>query len=203
MSPSAPSMAPLQRGQILGEAAQHLQHRFLVVEEHVAPHGRIGRGDAREVAEAAGRELDDLLVGHAFQVLGRIDDVVGDEMRHVAGDRQHHVVVLRRHDLDLRAERLPERLELVHRRRIGVRLRRQDAPAAVEQLRKARLRARLLGARDRMAGHEVHAVRHVRGHVAHDGGLHRADVRENGAGLADAARSLPQAARRRPPARRG
>ena len=35
-------------------------------------------------------------VGHALQVLGGVDDVVGDEVRHVAGDGEHQVVVLGR-----------------------------------------------------------------------------------------------------------
>ncbi len=36
------------------------------------------------------------------------DDVVGDEMRHVAGDGEHQIVVLRRHHLDIGAEPAPE-----------------------------------------------------------------------------------------------
>src|SRR5262249_26762610 len=59
----APADVALERRQVLAEAAEHLQHRLAVVEEDVAPHRRVGRGDAREVAEAAGRELDDLLLG--------------------------------------------------------------------------------------------------------------------------------------------
>ena len=43
-----------QRRHILIEAAEHFQHGFLVGEEDVAPHGRVGGGDAREIAEAAG-----------------------------------------------------------------------------------------------------------------------------------------------------
>src|SRR5579871_507738 len=48
----APADRPLKRGQVLVEPAQHLQHRFAVVEEDVAPHHRIGSGDAGKVAEA-------------------------------------------------------------------------------------------------------------------------------------------------------
>ncbi len=80
---------------ILVQAAQHLQHRVLVVEEDVAPHGRIGGGDAGEVAKAARRELDHLGLRHGLEVRGRADDVVGDEVGHVAGDGEHEVVVLR------------------------------------------------------------------------------------------------------------
>src|SRR3990170_7350540 len=48
----------LERGEILREAAEHLQDRLLVVEKHIAPHDGILGGDAGEVAEAAGGELD-------------------------------------------------------------------------------------------------------------------------------------------------
>src|SRR5262245_60532191 len=54
----APADGALQRGQILVEAAQHLQHRLAIVEEDVAPHDRVRSGDAGEVAEAGGGELD-------------------------------------------------------------------------------------------------------------------------------------------------
>ena len=113
----APADHPLQRRQILGEAAEHFEHRLLVVQEHVAPHRRIGGGDAGEVAKAAGRELDHLRARDLLEVGGGADDVVGDQVRHMAGDREHQVVVLRRHHLDIRADRLPERLHLSHRRR--------------------------------------------------------------------------------------
>ena len=52
----APADGALQRGQILAEALQHFEHRLAVVQEDVAPHHRIGGGDAGEVAEAAGRD---------------------------------------------------------------------------------------------------------------------------------------------------
>ena len=37
----APADRALQRGQILGEALEHLEHRLPVGEEHVAPHRRV------------------------------------------------------------------------------------------------------------------------------------------------------------------
>ena len=45
----------------------------------------------------------------SLQIGGGADDVVGDQMRHMAGDGEHDVVVLGRHGLDLGAERAPER----------------------------------------------------------------------------------------------
>ena len=60
--------------------------------------------------------------------------------------------------LDVAAQRLPERVELVDRGGIGAGQRRQDAPAAVEQVGEAGLGAGMLGAGDRMAGDEMHAV---------------------------------------------
>ena len=80
---------------ILVEAAEHLEDRVLVVQEDVAPHGRVGGGDAREIAKAAGRELDHLRLRDRLEIGRRADDVVGDEMRHVAGDGEDEIVVLR------------------------------------------------------------------------------------------------------------
>src|SRR6266481_724687 len=40
-----------QLGEVLVEGAEHLQDRFLVGKEHIAPHDRVGGGDAREVAK--------------------------------------------------------------------------------------------------------------------------------------------------------
>src|SRR3546814_1829970 len=40
-----PADRALQRRHVLGEALQHLQHRFLVGQEDVAPHRRVRRGD--------------------------------------------------------------------------------------------------------------------------------------------------------------
>ena len=101
----APADGALQGGQVLGEAAEHLQHRLAVVEEDVAPHDGIGGGDAGEVAEAAGGELDHLALGRVLQVGRRADDGVGDQMRQMRGDGQHPVVMAGLHDLDLAAER--------------------------------------------------------------------------------------------------
>ena len=97
--------------QVFLEFAQHLQHGVLVVQEHVAPHGRIGRGDAGEVAKAAGGELQHFGLGDALQFVGGADDGVGDQVRQVAGDGEHEVVVLGGHGFDIGAERLPERLQ--------------------------------------------------------------------------------------------
>src|SRR6185503_7594059 len=59
----APAYGALQSGQVLAESAEHLQHRLAVVEEDVAPHDRVRCGDAGEVAETGGGELDDLPLG--------------------------------------------------------------------------------------------------------------------------------------------
>src|SRR5271166_3280435 len=50
----APAHGARHRLRVLHEAREHLQQRLAVVEEHVAPHHRIGRGDAGEVAKARG-----------------------------------------------------------------------------------------------------------------------------------------------------
>ena len=114
----------------------------------------IGGGDAGEVAEAAGGEFDHLRLGDLLDVGGGADDVEGDQMRDVAGDGEHDVVVLGRHGLDRRAERAPQRRDLLDRFLVAPLAWGQDAPAAVEQLGEARVWTGMLGAGDRMAGDE-------------------------------------------------
>src|SRR5882672_2870164 len=58
-----------QLGEVLIEGAEHFQHRLLVGEKHVAPHGRVGSSDAGEVAKAAGGELDDLRRGDLSKLI--------------------------------------------------------------------------------------------------------------------------------------
>ena len=161
----APADRPLQRGQILGEAAEHLEHRLAIVEEDVAPHRRVGRGDAGEIAEAAGGELHHLRLGDGLEIGGGADDVVGDEMRHVAGDGEHEIVVLRRHHLDIGAERAPEGRERLDGGRIGAGRRRQDAPAVLEEFGEAGVGPGIFGAGDRMGRHEMNALRQMRAHL--------------------------------------
>ena len=93
---ASPSLRRIARvsSKILVEGAEHLQHRFLVGEEHVAPHRRIGGGDAGEVAKAAGGELDHFRRCHLLEFVGGADDGVGDQMRQVAGDREHQIVMV-------------------------------------------------------------------------------------------------------------
>ena len=91
----APADRPLQRGQVFRKPRQHFEDGVLVVQADVAPHGRVGGGKAREIAKARGRVFDDLGLGHRLQIVGRADDVVGDDVRQMRDDGQHHVVVLR------------------------------------------------------------------------------------------------------------
>ena len=163
--PVADAHRALQLAQVLEEAPEHFEHRLAVGEEHVAPHHRIARGNARKIAEAGGRELDHLGLRVRLEVGDRAHDVVGDEMRHVAGDREHHVVVLGVHHLDIGAERPPEAAQPLDRHRIDMRLRREHAPAVGEELGKARGRPRMLGARDRMRRDEMHVLRQQRRHA--------------------------------------
>ena len=172
-------MALCKAGEVFGEAAQDFEHRLLVVHEDVAPHGRVGGGDAGEVAEARGREFDDLFLRHALKIGNSADDVVGDQMRHVRRDRQHEVMMVRRHDLDEASAGFPIRLQLRDRFLVRVRERRQDRPAAVEQFGEARLGPGKFGAGDRVARDEVNVLRHMRADIADDGGLDRTGVGED------------------------
>jgi len=62
-----------------------------------------------------------------------------------------------RHELDIGAERAPERGKAFHRGSVGALRRREDAPAADEQLGEARVGTGMLGAGDRMGRDKMHA----------------------------------------------
>src|SRR6202047_3663871 len=53
-----------QLRQIFVKRAEHFQHCVLVGEKYVAPHGRIGRGNASKIAKAAGGKLEHFGRGH-------------------------------------------------------------------------------------------------------------------------------------------
>src|SRR5882762_9955728 len=74
----APADGALQVEQVFLEALQDLEHGLAVIQEHVAPHRRIGGGDAGEIAEAAGGEAQYLAVEMAGKIVGRADDGVSD-----------------------------------------------------------------------------------------------------------------------------
>src|SRR3546814_6662693 len=59
----------------------------------------VGGGDAGEVAEAAGRILDHFRFGDGLEIVGGANDIVGDQMRHMAGDREHQIMVARLHQI--------------------------------------------------------------------------------------------------------
>ncbi len=91
----------------------------------------------------------------------------------MAGDGQHQIMTPWIHDLDLRAQRLPQAGKARNCCLIfgtGIFERRQDLPAAMEQACKAGFRPRLLGAGDRVGGYE----QGIGGQMRRDGGDRRA-----------------------------
>ena len=90
---------------------------------------------------------------------------------------------VRIHDLDVRAEPGPECLEPLDRFRIGALRRRENAPAVFEQLGKARVGPRMLGARYRVRRHEMHVLRQMLRHITQDRAFYRADIRHDRARL--------------------
>src|SRR6266404_2928109 len=122
----APADGALQVEEVFLEALQHFEHGLAVVQEYVAPHRRVGGGDAREIAEAAGGEAQYLAVEMAGEIIGRADNGVGDEMRQMRGDGEDAVVIDRIEPLDLAAQALPERFEHVDGDWIAAGQRRQD-----------------------------------------------------------------------------
>src|SRR6516165_273288 len=93
--------------------------------------------------------------------------------RHMVGSE---VVMLGRHDLDIRAEQSPERHEPLDRGRLDVRRRRENAPAVDEQLGKAGIWAGVFSAGDGMGRHEMHPRGKMGRHGAQYRGFDRADI---------------------------
>ena len=141
-------------------------------------------------------------LGDVAKVERGADDVVGDQVRHVAGHGQNQIVMFRRHDLDAGAERLPELRQPFDGGCVGVFRRRQDAPAVDEQLGEAGIGPGIFGAGDRMARNEMDACRAGAAPFAHHGGFHRADVGDDGAGFEVWADFFRHRVRRRRSARR-
>ena len=149
----------------------------------VTPHGRIGGGQTGEIAETRGGVFDHFRFGDCLQVIGRANDIVGDDVRQVGDDRQHLVVMLRIHLVDLRAERFPEAAKPRERSRVGFGKWRENAPASLEQTRETGVWSRLLRPGKRMAGDEVNMGRHMWCHLRDHGGLGGADIRNDRTGL--------------------
>ena len=146
------SPLPQRIARCLGKALEHLQHRLAIGQEHVAPHGRVRRGDAGEVAETTGGIFDDFRLGDFLQVAGGADDRIGDQVRQVARHRQHPVVMVGGHQFDIGAQPPPELRDPLDGEFICAFWRGDDAPALLEQRGEARLRPAALGACDRMGG---------------------------------------------------
>ena len=143
-------------------------------------------------------------LGHRLQIVGRADDVVGDDVRQMRDDGQHHVVMLAGPSCRCWSRSARQNSDSFSSAvRIGAGQRREDAPAIFEQFGKAGIRAGFFRARERMAGNEMHAVRHMRLHLRDDRGLGRADIGEDRA-LLQRRRDLPWPPRRtsRPAPRR-
>ena len=104
-------------------------------------------------------------------------------MRQVAGDRQHQIVMVRRHGLDLGAQRGPERAELRDRVGIGAIRGSEDAPAIDEQLGETGIGTGVLGAGDGVRRHEMDAGRQMRRHLPRDRALDRTDIGDDRAWL--------------------
>ncbi len=172
-----------KRRQVLVETAKHFQHGVFVGDEDVAPHGRIGRGDAGEVAETAGGELQHFRARNLRKLVGGADDGIGDQMRQMAGNPEHQIVVIRRHGLDIGAERPPEGGEPLHRASVRILRRSQNAPAIDEEFGEAGIRAGIFGAGDRMARNEMHPRGQVRGHIPQHRAFDRADIGHKRPGL--------------------
>src|SRR5208337_5610301 len=81
---------------------------ILVVKKHISPHRWIGGRYPSEVAKAPSGKFDDLGPRDLLEVGGGADNVICDQMRHMARDREHQVMVAGAHDLDVRTKRLPK-----------------------------------------------------------------------------------------------
>ena len=171
---------PLQREQFFCKSPEDFQCRILVVQEHIAPHRRVRGRDAGEVAETGCGILDDFTVGHAGQIVCHTNHRIGDQVRRVGCHGQHEIVVLRVHLVGIRTQRMPEVGQPCDLFPIGPLGRDKDAPAVVIKFRKARTRARVFGARQRVRWDEMYAVGQMRLDRRNDAQLGRADIAQHG-----------------------
>ena len=149
--------------------AQRLEQGRAVLEEDAGPQRRVAGGDARGVAEAGGGQLAQLRRQDAGQRRGQ-------QVRQVARHGQGAVVLVRPHDDHARVERLPEGDGALDGGAVGLRRRRHDGDAALEQVGVGVLRAALLRAGQRVAADEGNAGRQLAVEGADDGRLGAAGV---------------------------
>ncbi len=118
---------------VFGETGEHFEDRVLIGLENVAPHFGVGGGDAGEVAEAGGGELQDLLAGFVGQVIGGAANGEGDEMGEMGDDGEDAVVVRGVHPGGLGAGLLPELFDFLDGLFVGAGGWGEEGPAALEE----------------------------------------------------------------------
>ena len=113
---------------------------------------------------------------HLLEVGSGAHNIIGDQMRHMAGDRQHQVMVTCAHDFDIRTQRLPKGAHLSHRIWISVFGRRQNTPPIDEKRGESGIRTGLLCPRHRMGGNKMCVSRYDRRQRRNHCALYRANV---------------------------
>jgi len=171
-----PSIDRVAQGvEVAAKSVQGAQDGLAVGEEDVMPHGRIAASDTGEITKPSGSVPEDLEV---FIALGqRVDQTKGQQVRQVAGCGQHFVMALDRHVLDVGLQRPPKAVDQGQGGRVGFRQRGEDDFVTAEQARVGGFYPALLGAGNRVTGHETwqafaeHSTR-----FAHDIALGATDV---------------------------
>ena len=128
--------------------------------------------------------FDHFALGDGREIVGGADDVVGDQMRHMAGDREHQIVMLGVHHLDLAAEALPE-LPSASRRAAGsapgggVRMHQRPSNNSAKPASGPDCSVPAIG----WAGMKCTPLRNMRADIAHHRRLDRADIADDRARL--------------------
>jgi len=94
--------------ELLRKPGDFVEQPIAVGDADVAPHLGVAGGDAREVAEAAGGEREQL--GRVLALRDLVHQREREQVRQVADRGEHRVVLLGIHAADLRAAGRPETL---------------------------------------------------------------------------------------------
>src|ERR1019366_2877297 len=149
----APAQQLLHLGELALIAGQFLQQGLAIGDTNVAPHFRMAGGDARGIAKAPGRIVEQLLPVRMPRDL--VHQRVGQEVRQMAHRGEHPVVLGRLHAVQPGAANAPGGAHPADAALAVLGQRRQHHLALVVQIGTGRGYAAVLRACDRMAGYEL------------------------------------------------
>jgi len=73
----------LHCGKVLGKALENFKYGLFVVHKYIAPHDGVGCSNAGETLKPGGRIFNHFSLEIIFELVGGIDNRVGDQVRQV------------------------------------------------------------------------------------------------------------------------